>query len=69
MRIDWRTAYFNALHEQDPAKIASAYDHARSVINDAAIELTREARSDHSREREELEEALRELYFHRHRRA
>ena len=69
MRIDWQTAYSAALREQDPAKIPHACEHARVLINDAAIELVKEGYSHDSPERDALQEALRNLYFHQHRSA
>lgn len=69
MRIDWQTAYSAALGEQDPAKVSPACERARVRINDAAIELVNEGYSDDSPERDAMQEALRNLYFHQHRSA
>jgi hypothetical protein len=66
MHIDWQIAYSAALGEQDPAKISPACEHARILINGAAVELVKEGHSHDSPERDVLEEALRNLYFHQY---
>jgi hypothetical protein len=66
MAIDWRTAFEAALREHDPAKVGNACDRARTLINDRNFELLREHPLTSAVEREELDEALRQLVIHEH---
>jgi hypothetical protein len=60
---DWRTPYQAALRERDPAKLHEACELARRGIHDRTLELAAENATD-SPEREELEEALRQIFIH-----
>ena len=59
--LTWRTAFEAALRERDPAKVGEACEYARERINHRILELTAEHAPPHSPEREEMEEALRQL--------
>lgn len=62
MITDWQTLYREAQLECDPKKVHKTCERARYAINDRALELAKE-RAD-GPEREELEEALRQLMVH-----
>ena len=62
MSTDWRMRYDSALGECEPAKVSDACDLARRAINDRVLELSKRAAADP--ERQELEEALREILIH-----
>jgi hypothetical protein len=63
MSTDWQTPYFEALRETDPAKVSKACEHARLMIEQRVAELAR-ARAPHYPEKENLDEALRQLWIH-----
>jgi hypothetical protein len=62
MPIRWMSAYAAALQEQDPEKLPTLCDEARRAINDRILELGSKLHD--SSEREQLEEALRQLTIH-----
>jgi len=62
MSTDWTTPYRAALQEQDPAKLPDLCERARRAIHDRTLELGTKAAA--APEREQLEEALRQLVMH-----
>ena len=62
----WKTAYAEALREQDPAKLEDFCEEARRAIHSRVLEL--EDNPADAREKGELEEALRQLTIHKYRR-
>jgi len=64
--LTWHTAHQAALRERDPAKVAEACEYARAQINHRILELTAEHTPPTAPEREEMEEALRQLVIHEH---
>jgi CheY-like chemotaxis protein len=67
LHADWQTAFQAALREEDPAKIQHAIEQARLMMNDSAIELTKEGSAADSPDRKALEDALRKLAIHEQR--
>lgn len=64
---DWQWAFQAALREQDPDKIQRACEQARLIMNDSAVELTKEGHAADSPGRRALEDALRQLALHEQR--
>lgn len=62
MPSDWTIYFRAALREQDPAKISQLVERARRVIHDRLQE--RGTKGPDTRERDELEEGLRQLNLH-----
>jgi hypothetical protein len=62
MPIDWKSAYAAALREQDSAKLPQLCEHARRIINKRFLQQGTECPA--PREKEELNEALRQLFEH-----
>ena len=62
MPTDWRMRCDSALGERDPARVSDACDLARGAMNDRVLELAQRVATDP--ERQELEEALREILIH-----
>ncbi len=62
MSSDWTIYFRAALREQDPAKLPPAVERARRAINGRLQETG--TKGPDSREREELEEGLRQLNLH-----
>lgn len=63
MITDWKIPYEAALRERDPAKLPEACELARSAIVEREVELSPFS-SPEAPEREELEEALRQIFIH-----
>ena len=61
MPTDWKAAYAAALAERDPAKLPELCEKARDALNS---QLLKTRSSAHPRDREELEEALRQVTIH-----
>ena len=59
MPIHWTILFRAALRQQDPAKLPKLVDQARRAINDRVLE--RGTKSADAQEKEELEEALRQI--------
>jgi hypothetical protein len=59
MPTHWTILFRAALRQQDPAKLPKLVEQARRAINDRALE--RGTKSTDTQEKEELEEALRQL--------
>ena len=62
MPSDWTIYVQAALRQQDPAKLPKLVEQARRAINDRWLE--RGTKGPDTREREELEDALRQLTLH-----
>ena len=62
MPVNWTPAFTDAIREQDPAKISDLCDQARRAINDRTLERGPQPAS--ASEREQMEEALRQLTIH-----
>jgi hypothetical protein len=62
MPTDWTIYVRAALRQQDPAKLPKLVEQARGAINDRVLE--RGPKGPDTQEREELEEALRQLTLH-----
>ena len=65
MASEWETLYLEALHEQDPEKVAEVCERARRAINDRLIELAAQKIVSET-QREQLFDALRRLLIHEH---
>ncbi len=63
MNTDWKTPYEAALRERDPVKLPEACELARMAIVEREVELSPFS-SPEAPEREELEEALRQIFIH-----
>jgi len=59
MHTDWKTPYQFAIREQNPATLEDLYEQARHAIHNRVREL--EENPSDTREKGELEEALRQL--------
>ncbi len=64
---EWQAAFQAALREEDPAKIQHVCEHARLLMNDSAMALTKEGHAADSPDRVALENALRQLALHEQR--
>ena len=63
MSAKWQKLYRQALQELDPEKVAEACECARHAINDRIMESPPPTLAG-TEEREQLREALRELFVH-----
>lgn len=64
METDWKTPYWAALREHDPAKLRQICEQARYAINTRLLELAKHPALASKQETNELEEALREVALH-----
>src|ERR1700731_1189242 len=65
METNWRALHQAALREQDPAKLHAACERARAAINTRLLKQVKESAIVPAAEREELEQALREITLHK----
>jgi hypothetical protein len=67
MPIDWKTQYQTAIRELDPRQKPALCERARHAIHERLLEQGRQHPD--ATEREELEEALRQLTLHKYKKS